>query len=125
MFILDFTCGGLQFNIPNMVADVTSTVYFAVKVFIPIILIFFGMLDMGKAVIQQKEDEIKKSEMLFVKRIIAAILVFLVASIVQIVFGFLGSKSDDGDITGCIDCFLSGSESDGCTPANTTTPKSK
>lgn len=111
MFILDetFQCGGLDFNIPTMVADVTSTVYFAVKVFIPIVLIFFGMLDMGKAVIQQKEDEIKKSEMLFVKRIIAAILVFLVASIVQIIFGFLGNKSEGNqDITGCIDCFLSG-----------------
>lgn len=111
MFILDetFQCGGLDFNIPTMVADVTSTVYFAVKVFIPIILIFFGILDMGKAVIQQKEDEIKKSEMLFIKRIIAAILVFLVASIVQIIFGFLGNKSEGNqDITGCIDCFLSG-----------------
>lgn len=113
MFILDgtFTCGNLDFEIPNMVADVTSTVYLAVKVFIPVVLIFFGMLDMGKAVIQQKEDEIKKSEMLFVKRIIAAVLVFLVASIVQIVFGFLGGKSDSGDdITGCINCFLSGSD---------------
>ena len=107
MFILDtVTCGGLDITFDAMLPNVTSNVYTIVKIIIPVVLIFFGVLDMGKAVIQQKEDEIKKSQMLFVKRVIAAILVFLVASIVQLVFGFIGGEDKD-NISGCINCFIS------------------
>ena len=39
------------------------------KIVIPILLIIFGMLDLGKAVVASKEDEIKKGQQMFVKRI--------------------------------------------------------
>ena len=66
------------------------------------------MLDLGKAVMAQKEDEIKKSQQLFIKRLISAVLVFLVVFIVQIVIGLVAGD-DSSNITNCIDCFLNGS----------------
>ena len=63
------------------------------------------MFDLGKAVIAQKEDEIKKGQALFFKRLIAAILVFFVVTIVKLVVGFAADREDAVD---CIDCFIRG-----------------
>ena len=99
-------CGpGIEINwmIPNMIGLLVTLV----KIGIPILLIFFGMLDLGKAVMAQKEDEIKKSQQLFVKRIISAALVFFVVMIVQTVFNLIGG-ADKKDIWECVDCFVNG-----------------
>ena len=108
MFILEtVTCGGLQnFQVDSLIPQLTTTAVNIIKIGIPIILIFLGMLDLGKAVMAQKEDEIKKSQQLFVKRLISAVLVFLVVFIVQLVIGLVAGNSQEG-IVDCFDCFLS------------------
>jgi len=58
---------------------------------IPIGLIIFGMLDLGKAVIAGKEDEMKKAQGTLIKRVIYAIAVFLVVTIVTFAMGLVGS----------------------------------
>ncbi len=62
-----------------------------VQVFIPIALIIWGTIDLGKAVIASKEDEIKKNQQILVKRAISALLVFLVATMVSVLMGFVGN----------------------------------
>lgn len=62
------------------------------QILIPIALIIFGSIDLGKAVISADEDHIKKSQQLFIKRCIAAALVFLVAAFVTFVTGFIGNN---------------------------------
>ena len=42
--------------------QVVGYVLLAFKIVIPILLIIFGMLDLGKAVIASKDDEIKKQQ---------------------------------------------------------------
>ena len=59
---------------------------------IPIGLILFGMLDLGKAVIAGKEDEMKKAQGTLIKRVIYAVAIFLVVTIVSFVMGMVGSK---------------------------------
>lgn len=110
MFILEtVTCGNFEnLAFDPSIPDLTSTAINIIKIGIPIILIFLGMLDLGKAVMAQKEDEIKKSQQLFVKRLISAVLVFLVVFIVQIVIGLV-ARDQNPDITNCIDCFLNDS----------------
>lgn len=61
---------------------------------IPIILIILGMLDLGKAVIASKEDEIKTAQKLLIKRAIYAVAIFFVVLIVQLVFGLLDATDD-------------------------------
>ena len=63
-----------------------------------------GMLDLGKAVISQKEDEIKKQQGIFVKRLISAALVFFVFAIVQLLVNVISSDSDAS--TNCANCIL-------------------
>ncbi len=62
---------------------------------IPIILIILGMLDLGKAVVASKEDEIKSAQKLLIKRAIYAIAIFFVVLIVQVVFGLLSNAGDE------------------------------
>lgn len=59
---------------------------------IPILLILFGMLDLGKAVMAGKEDEMKKAQGTLIKRVIYAVAVFLVVTIVTFAMGMVGSK---------------------------------
>ena len=58
--------------------------------------------DLGKAVIAQKEDEIKKGQSTFIKRLIAAAFVFFVVVIVKLLVSLLADNSGAG-ISGCID----------------------
>ena len=78
---LDFTCS----SIPEPLLNITHLIYKAIQIGVPIILIIVGMFDMGKAITQQKEDEIKKAQSLLVKKAIPAGLVFLMFSLVQLV----------------------------------------
>ena len=60
---------------------------------IPIALLLFGTIDLGKAVIASKEDEIKNAQKLLVKRALYAVVIFLVPFIVEIVFGLLDDNT--------------------------------
>lgn len=64
------------------------------------------MMDLAKAVMAQKEDEIKKGQQTFIKRIIAAVIVFFVITIVQMIISFISNDNDD--ITSCFNCFVNG-----------------
>lgn len=66
-----------------------------IQIGIPIILIVLGMLDLGKAVVASKEDEIKAAQKLLIKRAIYAIAIFFVVLIVQLVFGLLSNAGTD------------------------------
>lgn len=77
-----------------------------IKIAVPVILVIFGMLDFMKGVIASKEDEIKKGQQAFIKRIIAAVVVFFMITIVQLVMNF---ASDDDSIWSCANAILNGS----------------
>ena len=61
---------------------------------IPIILILFGMIDLGKAVMASKEDEMKAAQKLLIRRAIYAVAVFLIVQIVLLVMGLINQGSE-------------------------------
>ena len=95
-------------DIPAMIHYLVTLDINAIKIVVPILLIIFGMLDLGKAVMAQKEDEIKKGQQMFIKRLITAVIVFLVFFIVQLVVGLVSS---DASVTSCAQCFINADES--------------
>lgn len=115
---IDYTCGGTNLIFSGTFPYVVSTIVTVIKIAVPILLIIFGMLDLGKAVVAAKEDEIKKGQHTFIKRAIAAIIVFFVIQIVQIIVRFVSGNSDD-NIIQCFNCFIHGTaESDSCEKAD-------
>ena len=103
------SCSSLGIDlIPGAIAGIISIVINIIKIGVPIILIILGMIDMGKAVASQKEDEIKKGQKTLISRCIAAGIVFFVVAIVQLLFSVINGGTDDNDIWNCIDSFVNG-----------------
>lgn len=105
-----YTCGNLEIEFSGMVPKVVSTIVLIIKIAVPIVLIIFGSIDFLKAVSASKEDEIKKGQQTFIKRLIAGVLVFLIIQIVQIIIRFASSGNDKKSITDCFNCFINGTE---------------
>ena len=104
MFILaDVDCGTVSF--PGELAHIIALVVNFIKIGIPILLIVWGMLDLGKAVIQQKEDDIKKGWKTFLSRLLAGLIVFFVITIVEFAINLVAGDSA-GTISSCIDGIL-------------------
>lgn len=64
------------------------------KIAVPIALILFGGIDFGKAVIASKEDEMKKAQSIFVKRVIYGVAIFLTFTLVTFVMNFVADSVD-------------------------------
>ena len=111
-FLKECTCAGVP--IDEKLVNIFQLIYKAIQIGVPIILIIVGMFDMGKAITQQKEDEIKKAQPLLVKKAIAAALVFLMFSIVSLVLGAVGYNDSEN----CLGCLLSDKESTYCKAKN-------
>lgn len=75
-----------------------------VSVIIPIILIVMGIIDLSKAVMGKDEGEIKKNQSIFVKRIIYAVAIFFVYTIVVLVMNLV-DKYIGEDANSWVDCF--------------------
>ena len=99
-------------GIDSNLANIIHYVYLGIQVVIPVLLIIFGMIELGKAITAQKEDEIKKAQAGFLKKLILAVIVFLVFSIVALVFDFASggdSEKSEGDTWKCVCELLKGS----------------
>ncbi len=102
----EYTCGGTGLIFSGSFPYIVSMVVLLIKIAVPILLIIFGMLDLGKAVVAAKEDEIKKGQQMFIKRLITAVIVFFVIQVVQIIIRFVSSS--DPTIMNCFNCFING-----------------
>lgn len=110
--VLACNLGGITWNDATLlIPKITVLVVNLIKIAVPIILIIMGMLDLSKAVVSNDEKEMKGAQSKLIKRVIYAVLVFLVVSIVQLLFSALagtGATGDNGNnISSCISCFVS------------------
>ena len=93
--------------IPEQISNIISTIVTIIKIGVPIILIVMGMIDMGKAVASQKDDEIKKGQKTLISRCIAAGIVFFVTAIVQLLVSIVANGNNE--IWTCISSLVNGS----------------
>ena len=69
---------------------------------IPILLIIMGSIDLGKAVMASDDKEIKGATSKLIKRAIAAVAVFFVPLIVNVLINMVGDTStNQGDFITC------------------------
>lgn len=104
-------------DIDSKIGNAVHLIVLVIQIVIPVLLVIFGSIDFLKAVIAQKEDEIKKGQQTFMKRLIAGVIVFFVVSIVKLIVSF-AAGDDEATILNCADCFLSGPESEKCLVKN-------
>lgn len=109
IFILD------QFvaNCASIPEDITKLVYkiiVLIQIAVPVLLVIYGMLDFGKAVMEQKEEDIKKGQKTFLTRLLAAALVFLTIPVAKFIIGLV-SDSNDNEFWNCANEIISGTSS--------------
>ena len=99
LLLLDGSKIGGENGFCKQSADIWQVVGYLLLVFkivIPVILIIFGMIDLGKAVVSGKDEEIKKNMKSLMIRAIAAVAIFFIPTIVGIVIGLVSSFDDEG-----------------------------
>lgn len=101
---------GSKIQIDVKIANTVHNIVLIIQIVVPILLVVLGMIDLVKSVIAGKEDEIKKSQMTFVKRLIAGALVFFVFVIVKMVVSFVAD--DRTNMLNCFNCFINGAKED-------------
>ncbi len=95
-------------DVPYIAAQVTTTVINILKIVTPIIIIIFGMIDLIKAVVAQKDDDITKGRKTFFKRMLIGAFVFLVFVFVEVIIGLVAPKNENSNMWNCVDCFVNG-----------------
>lgn len=110
---------GCQSVLPNIKIDekipqAVHTIITVIKIAVPVLLVIFGMLDLLKGIIASKEDEIKKGQSIFIKRLITAVLIFFITSIVQLLISFVAGDDGEPDVMSCANCFINGPKSKDC-----------
>ncbi len=90
--VLDKPCGGLD----PIVRIIRKGVFPIVQIGIPILLIVFGTIDLGKAVISSDEKEVKQAQGRLIKRCIYAVAIFFIVTLVNLVMSLVatGAASD-------------------------------
>lgn len=73
------------------IKELINTIMKWIRIIVPILLIVFGIMDFTKATFDKNEDDMKKSREKFIKRIIAAVFVFLVPIFVNLILEIANS----------------------------------
>ena len=122
-------CGGIA--VPDSLFNLGATIIRIIKIVVPILLIIWGMLDFAKSVVAKKEEDIKKYQKAFISRLISAVLVFLVITIVQLLVNLLagveqesGEGEQTADIWDCSKKFINGVETSDTTTDEENTEES-
>ena len=92
-------CGGLLPLVKVIVAVIKL-----VMVIIPVALIVYRTIDLGKAVIASDEKEVKSAQSRLIKRMIYAALIFFVPMLVGVVMNLV-SAGGEGDTTSWSNCW--------------------
>ena len=98
MFILGSGCGW----IPAAPIKFMASIIDIIKVLTPVYLVIMGSIGFGKAIISQKEDEIKKAQSSFIKKIIAGAAVFFVIVFAEWITNLITKVG--GDASGAMSC---------------------
>ena len=105
--VVNDNCGGLS----PIVRIIKKGVFPIVQIGIPILLIVFGTIDLGKAVISSDEKEVKEAQSRLIKRCIYAVAIFFITTLVTLLMSLVATGTEGGDheanTTGWAECWNS------------------
>ncbi len=97
LFMANDYCGDLK-TVINFLKAILTIIQWA----IPIMLIIMGSIDLGKAVLSSDDKEIKGATSRLVKRAIAAVAVFFIPILVNLLITMVGNTgTQNGNFISC------------------------
>lgn len=100
------SCGSIG-SFHRKIPELTSWIVTILEIAVPVILVILGIIDFVKAIMSQKDDEIKRGQNVFIKRLVTGVLIFFIVVIVKLLVSLLATDKDSKNILSCIDCFIS------------------
>ena len=74
-----------------------KAIFNIIQFLIPVGLIIMGSIDLGKAVLSSDDKEIKQATSKLIKRAIAAVAIFFIVLLVELVMGLVSDSQTNGD----------------------------
>lgn len=99
-------CGDIK--IPYLFPYVVNLFIVLLQIAVPVIMILLGSFDLLKSVMAQKEDEIKKAQQTFIRRLVVGACIFLVFVLTRTIISFASPEDFDNNTWNCVDCFING-----------------
>ena len=94
------------------VLQIVGYVLTVFKIAIPLLIIAYGIFDLGKVVTTGKDDDMKKQIKVLLYRVIAGVVIFFIPTIVMLIFGWVNEYKKTADPNGnddfkvCRECVL-------------------
>lgn len=90
------------------IVQLIGYILMVVKIAIPLLIIALGIFDFGKAVVAEKEDEIKKQTKRLLYRVVAGVVIFFIPTLVLWIFKVFVTdyETDAESFKTCETCFL-------------------
>lgn len=105
------SCGNnMVEKMPVSIPRIVNVVYLIIQISVPVILVVIGMITLMKSITSSKEDEIKKAQLAFVKKLITGAIVFFVFVIMKVIVSVAADANKSPDIIDCANCFLNGTK---------------
>ena len=102
--LLDTTLQGFCQNATDILKFVGYMILIF-KIAIPIVIIVFGMMDFGKAVVSEKDEDIKKQAIKLGRRALAGLVIFFIPTLIKWLFGTI-TGATNADLNLCSECIL-------------------
>lgn len=94
-------------NIPGLIPRTTNIIYTIIQIAIPVVLVLLGSIDLVKGIIAQKEEDIKKGQKMFIKRLIAGAIIFFIFMLIKLFVSLVADNDNDNNaIIDCLECFI-------------------
>ena len=107
-------CKSTGIDVDIKIANAVHTIIVVIQIVVPVLLVVFGSIDFLKAIVAQKDDEIKKGQQTFIKRLIQGVIVFFIIAIVRLIISFVAGDDDEkANIINCFNCFVNGTDNKG------------
>lgn len=92
-------CDDLKYTDADKAYNIIDEIFNIIMLAGPILLVIYGIIDFSKATLASDEQALKKAGVNFGKRAIAAILLFLIPMIINIILGIAFNAGVFGDLT--------------------------
>lgn len=99
---VDLYCGGMG-PIVQLIKNVLNIAF----ILLAIVLVVLIIIDLFKAVVASEEKEVKGYQKAAIRRVIYAIVIFFVVTLVNVVFGVVGDTIGDENVPDWMDCWNS------------------
>ena len=82
-------------------SDLLHTIVIFIKILVPVLLLVFGSMDLVQAIFAQDESAIKKAQGKFIKRLIIAVIIFLIPTFLKVILDIANSVWNTIDSSLC------------------------